>query len=150
VSDTGELRRNWEQGIYTINTPRTQAAMGWIGGQQISLADVEISSNTKNATVAVQSLDDKSIRMSRSLMISLCARSFPSVGNRMPFHSEPVLGELILHAPEGLRLYGAKKIADLKNPSAPQQEAMPAVFKDGAYHILLDEQKFGHWLYLRD
>jgi hypothetical protein len=46
ASDTGELRRNWEQGVYTIDTPKTQAAMGWIRGQQISLADVEISSTT--------------------------------------------------------------------------------------------------------
>ena len=28
VSDTGELRRNWEQGVYSIDTPRSQAAMG--------------------------------------------------------------------------------------------------------------------------
>jgi hypothetical protein len=25
----------------------------------------------------------------------------------------------------------------------------PALFKDGAYHILLDEQKSEHWLYLQ-
>jgi hypothetical protein len=149
VSDTGELRRNWEQGVYTINTPKTQAAMGWIGGQRISLADVEIASDTKNATVAVQSLDDESIRTSRSLMISLCARSFPSVGNRMPFHSEPVLGELIVHAPEGLRLYSTKRTADTKNAPVLPQEAIPTLFKDGAYHISLDAQKSGHWLYLR-
>jgi hypothetical protein len=149
VSDTRELRRNWEQGVYTINTAKTQAAMGWIGGKRISLADVEISANSKNATVAVQSLDNKSIRMSRSLMISLCARSVPTVGNRLPFHSEPVSGELIVHAPEGLRLYGTNKIADLKNAPTVQEQAIPASFKDGAYHILLDEQKTEHWLYLR-
>jgi hypothetical protein len=28
VSDTGELRRNWRHGTYTIDTPRTQAATG--------------------------------------------------------------------------------------------------------------------------
>ena len=42
-----------------IDTPRTQAAMGWIGGKQIKLADVEIAATTRNATVAVQSLDDQ-------------------------------------------------------------------------------------------
>jgi Cellulase (glycosyl hydrolase family 5) len=149
ASDTGELRRNWEQGVYTINTPKSQAAMGWIGGRRISLADVEISFNTRNATIAVQSLDDKNIRTSRSLMISLCAPSVPSAGNRLPFHSEPVSGELIVHAPEGLQLYSTNKTADLKNAPAPQQEAIPAPFKDGAYHILLDGQRSGHWLYLR-
>jgi hypothetical protein len=149
TSDTGELRRNWEQGVYTINTPKTQAAMGWIGGQRVSLADVEIYLNTKNATVAVQSLDNKNIRISRSLMISLCAPSVPSAGNRLPFHSEPVSGELIVHAPEGLQLYSTKKTAEMKNASTPQQEAIPAPFKEGAYHILLDGQTSAHWLYLR-
>ena len=67
----------------------------------------------------------------------------------MPFHSEPVSGELIVHAPEGLRLYSTKKTADLKNAPTVQQEAIPTSFKDGAYHILLDEQKTEHWLYLR-
>ena len=33
ISDTGELRRDWGQGTYTIDTPRSQAAMGWIGGK---------------------------------------------------------------------------------------------------------------------
>ena len=42
VSDTGELQRNWDEGTYTINTPHTQAAMGWIGGKEINLNDVEI------------------------------------------------------------------------------------------------------------
>ena len=149
ASDTGELRRNWEQGVYTINTPKTQAAMGWIGGKRIRLADVEIASNTRNAVVAVQSLDDKNIPLSRSLMISLCARSVPGPGNQVPFHSEPVSGELILYAPEGLKLYITKGPAGMKDASSLQPEAIPALFKDGAYHIVLDEHKSGHWLYLR-
>ncbi len=65
TSDTGELVRDWEHGTYTIDTPRTQAAMGWIGGRAIALKDVEIAAETRNATVAVQSLDDKPISASR-------------------------------------------------------------------------------------
>ena len=32
-SDTGELMRDWEKGIHTIDSPRTQAVSGWIGGK---------------------------------------------------------------------------------------------------------------------
>lgn len=31
VSDTGKLRRNWVEGIYTIDKPRSQTATGRIG-----------------------------------------------------------------------------------------------------------------------
>ncbi|NJL50778.1 MAG: cellulase family glycosylhydrolase, partial [Blastochloris sp.] len=68
VSDTGQLRRNWAEGVSTIDTPRSQAAMGWIGGRRIALADVEIEVSTRNATVAVQSLTDTPIAASRALM----------------------------------------------------------------------------------
>ena len=38
-SDTGELTRDWEQGIQTIDTPRTQAVSGWIGGKTLKTRD---------------------------------------------------------------------------------------------------------------
>ncbi len=150
VSDTGELRRNWDQGIYTINTPRTQAAMGWIGGKRIGLADVEIAADTRNATIAVQSLDGETIRASRSLMISLGARAVPDAGNQMPFHMEPISGKLIIHAPEGLQLYRARKAAEVKDASSAfEDKALPASFKDGGYHISLEKLTNGYSLYLR-
>ena len=102
MSDRGELRRNWKDGIYTINTPRTQAAIGWIGGKQISLANVDIAATTRNATVAVQSLDGKNIDESRAILISLGARSVPRSENQLPFYSEPVIGRVAIRANEGL------------------------------------------------
>src|SRR5262249_3138274 len=81
VSDTGELRRNWEQGIFTINTPRSEAAMGQIGGKSISPAHVEIAVSTPSATVTVQSMDEKSIGEASAILISMGARSAPKVMN---------------------------------------------------------------------
>ena len=86
ISDTGEISRNWSKGIYTINTPRTQAAMGWIGNELIDLPDVIIYIRTRNASVAVQSLDGAPIKTSSSLMISLSAQALPT-GNALPFRS---------------------------------------------------------------
>ncbi len=104
VSDTGELRRDWQQGIYMVNTPRTQAAMGWIGARKITLADVELDITTPNATVAVQSLDDNPISKAHSLMISLGARSVPEADQRA-YRSEPVVGNLAIRAPAGMKFY---------------------------------------------
>ena len=152
VSDTSELRRNWEEGIYTVNTPRTQAATGWLGGRQITLADVEISLETRNATVAVQSLDGRSIQTSRSLMISVGAQAAPEAGNRMPFHMEPVRGGLTIRGSEGLRLYRTttKKVAPQGTSAAAEEEPLPAPMRDGRYAISLEDVAPGHALYLRE
>jgi len=142
VSDTGELRRNWEQGTFTISTPRTQAAMGWIGGRRYSLPDVEIAATTRNATVAVQSLDGRPIRDSTQILISLGARSVPESHNRLPFHSEPVEGELSVKAPKGLRLYRSAA-------RGGEMRELPASYRDGRYLIALDKSLRSYWLFLK-
>ncbi len=142
VSDTGELRRNWDKGTYTIDTPRTQAAMGWIGGKAIKLADVEISSTTRNATVAVQSLDDHPISKSGAIMISLGARSVPKAANQLPFYSEPVIGRLTIRAPKGLKL-------TTRSGPAKEEREIPATYEAGRYRIQLDRNLGSYWLMLK-
>jgi len=142
VSDTGELRRNWEQGIYAIDAPRTQAAMGWIGGKKISLADVDIAAITRNATVAVQSLDENPISKSGAILISLGARAVPKSTKQLPFYSEPVEGRLTIRAPKGLKLYS-------ENRPAAMRRDIPAPYKDGRYLIDLDRSLGTNWLVLK-
>lgn len=141
VSDTGEIEHNWDQGTYTINTPRTQAAMGWIGDKAISLNDVEIAVTTRNATVAVQSLSDKAISESRAIMISLGSRSLPTSAKKMYFHSEPVTGRLTIRAGGGLKLYKRRGIGK-------EELEIPVEYKNGQYKIILD-QIGTHWLELK-
>jgi hypothetical protein len=136
VSDTGELRRSWDEGIYTIDTPRTQAAMGWIGGRRLALADVEIAATTRNATVAVQSLDDAPIAKAKAILVSLGARAVPRSARELPYYSEPVQGELAIRAPKGLKLYHGNK-------------ALPALYVDGAYRVRLERELGTRWLILR-
>jgi len=140
LSDTGEIRRNWAKGIYTINTPRTQAAMGWIGNEPIILPDVKFDIRTLNASVAVQSLDGAPIKLSSSLMISLGARAIPS-GDKLPFRSEPVVGQLTIQARKGLRLF--------KRPSSHKEEEIPFDYTNGKYVINLEYLLGTSWLYLK-
>jgi hypothetical protein len=155
VSDTGELRRNWELGIFMIDTPRTQAAMGRVGGQTLRLADVEIALDTPDATAAVQSLDGEPIAQSRSILISLGARSEPAAGNRLPFYTEPVQGRLTVRAPAGLRLFVPGIDGRLRMESATPsrkanvgRRAIEARYVEGRYHIRLDQTSATHWLTL--
>lgn len=142
VSDNGELKRNWEQGIYTINTSRTQAAMGWIGGRRIELADVRIEASTPNATVCIQSLDGRPIGKSGSILVSLGARSVPTRAKQLPFRSEPVLGQIDIQAPRGLKLYPAGQ--DLK-----ARRTLSAPYRNGRYTITLQREPGNHWLVLK-
>ncbi len=141
VSDTGELTRNWQQGTYTIDTPRTQATMGWIGGKTISLSDVEIEITTRNATVAVQSLDNNPIKTATVLLISLGARSIPDT-NYTAFRSEPVVGHLTIRAKQGLKFY--RRDGDIQI-----ETKIPAAYANGRYRIELEPDLGTYWLFMR-
>lgn len=141
-SDTGELRRDWELGIQTIDTPRTQAAAGWIGGQVLRLRDVTLRVETKKAAVAVTSLDDRPIATSRRILISAMARVAASPGSVTPFLSEPVAGSITIGVPEGLALVSLGNDGrELPEPSPRRSE--------GAVTIRLPSTRGTHWLLLK-
>jgi hypothetical protein len=142
ISDTGELRRNWDEGIFTINSSRTQAAEGWVGGKNIGLNDVDLALTTRNASVAVQSLDDKPINQSATILISLGARSVPKTGGQLPFYSEPVEGQLIIRAREGLKLYKRTKTGE-------QMQQITANYSNGRYSVQLSPTLDTYWLFLK-
>lgn len=141
TTDTGELKRNWQKGIYTINTPRTQAATGWIGGESISLADIQVQVQTPNASVVVQSLGDTAIDQSQDLLISLGTRAIPRDGKKTPFYVEPLEGTLSIRAPQGLTLFTHGILAQMKE--------VPATYQDGRYTIKFDGVQMSNWLFLK-
>jgi hypothetical protein len=141
LSDSRELRRNWDQGTFTIDTPRTQAAMGWIGGQTIVLPDVQIAVTTRNAVVAVQSLDGNPISQSHNIMISVGARSTLAAGNSMPYYSEPVEGRILVSAAPGLHL----QVWNAKNQ---KMRRIGAPYQNGRYVVALDPSLASSWLML--
>ncbi len=101
LSDTGELYRNWEAGYHTINTEKTQAAVGNIGGRTILLQEVEIYISTPQAAIVVTSLDGQPIRASRRILITTVAQAI-APDEKLPFRSEPIIGTLKIHAQSGL------------------------------------------------
>jgi len=137
-SDTGELRRNWQQGIQTINTPKSQVASGWIGGNKIKLNDVTFNITTKKAVVAIQSLENKEINKSHKIFITLMAQSKPTQGKELPFLSEPVTGTLDISAPQGLKFYPINKLGRFENP-------IKLPYNAGRYKLLLKSASNFHW-----
>lgn len=77
ASDTGELL--WEAagkrtGRLTINTPRTQAAVGWLGGQALRTADAQFRLTTPFCAVSLTALDGRPLSRSRKILLVAAAR----------------------------------------------------------------------------
>lgn len=91
VSDTGQLRRDWSRGFGTLDSPRSQAAYGWIGGQRIALQDIELDIDTPNATVVVSATDGKPIAESEDLLLTVTSE-VETTGGRPPLRARAVTG----------------------------------------------------------
>lgn len=139
-SDTNEIIRNWNKGNIYINTPRTQAVAGWIGGEKFKLDDVEISASTPNGTIVVQSAENVPINKSRKILISLAGRSVTEREGKMPFLSEQINGTILIKAPKGLKLF--------KNDGHHQKEVIPTTYENGQYSIILNGSQNTYWMTL--
>lgn len=106
ASDTGEIRRDFVRGLFTVDTARTQLAAGNLAGGPIRLSTIALQSDLPMAAVAVQSLDGRPISRSQRIMISLSARAAPVSEQDPAFAVEPMTGELRLTAPPELELTG--------------------------------------------
>ncbi len=78
ASDTGELV--WEvgekgTGRLSIDTPRVQAAVGWIGGKTLSTADAEFRLKTPFGAVSLVALDEQPLATSTKILLVAAARS---------------------------------------------------------------------------
>lgn len=139
TSGTGELRRNWSKGIYTIETANTQAVLGRVGGERIRLSHVQFDIGTRSASIAVQSMDGAPVNQSSRLMISLGTQAFPG-DKGSSYRVEPVLGRLTISARKGLKLRcGA---ADKNSIS------IPPAYHNGKYEISLDGACHGPWMFM--
>ncbi len=142
-SDTGELARNWVEGCQAIDTDRTQAVHGWIGGRTVGLRHVTFQIATPKAAVAVTSLDSKPIAESKRILITAIARVVASPGGTIPLRSEPVRGTLGIAAPEDLRLIPLAG-------DGTQLAALPAKYVDGKYTVNLPAERGTHWFLLTE
>lgn len=139
-SDTGELHRDWKEGIYTVNSDKSMVISGWIGGKTIRMGKTSFNIKTPHAVVAVQSMDNEPITASNNILISLSARSIPQKHNKLPFYSEPVRGTIKISAPKGLKLF--------KLDSHDVPTILHVDYVNNAYIIHLDSTLKTYWLRL--
>ena len=75
TSDTGELTRDWKKGLFIVNTPKSQGAVGWFKENgRINLQDYSFTSSNSKAALILSSLDNQPIKSSKKILISAVGR----------------------------------------------------------------------------
>ncbi len=72
TSATGELKLDWGNGLFTINTPCAQASVGFLAkAGAVHLADVAIDGKNEYGSVMVVSLDGKPLQTSAKILVQV-------------------------------------------------------------------------------
>jgi hypothetical protein len=70
TSSTGEIQWDYGRGILTVNSPKSQAATGFLGkAGAIKFRDVTIESRNEYGTIHVISLDDQPLAISKKILV---------------------------------------------------------------------------------
>lgn len=149
-ADTGEIARDWVLGVQTIDTPRSQAAHGWLGGHPIELADVRIDVTTPKAAVAFTALDDAPIASSQRVLVTVVGRSHPGRGPTLPYRAEPIAGSIAIRSKHALELVPLSGRA--RATAKPNRDGLVATKpkKDGEWQVFEIPRKLStHWFELR-
>jgi len=144
-SDTGEIKRNWQQGIMTVNTPKSQLAVGRIGRKQIDLDDVIIKSATSNAAIIFTSLDNRPINESESILVSAVAEVAKIKAKwKSSYISEPVVADLELSS-----IYDELYLIPMRIDGSEGAPRKIIKNNNGMYSFTISENDRTHWYIIR-
>jgi len=146
-SDTGEIVRDWVAGVQTIDTARSQAAIGWIGGRRIELSSTRVEVDTPKAAVVFTALDDRPIATSQNILVTLVGRAEPGPGPALPYRSEPIGGRIAIASKAG-----ALELVPLSGRSRgkPGERVGSKSTTDGDWQVFeIPKRVVTHWYLLR-
>jgi len=147
ASDTGELVLDAVRERFTIDTPRTKAAVGSLGqAGDIDLGGVTVRCRTPFAAVMVTSMDGKPVEQARRLLVTAVARaentgqafcrnktSVPQRG-RAPVLVEPVDADVAIRTAGAATVYPLDETGKRRRPLA-------ATFAGGALRLALEDAR---------
>lgn len=143
VSDTGQLRREPAAGVGTLDTPKTQAAYGWIGGRTIALSSVTLDIDTPKATVVVSALDGRPIPESRDLLVSVAAQ-VDSTDGKPPLRAQAVGGRLRVRSEHGELVLHPVTTGSRTAAAHPDMQPRPGT-REGDWHAFVLPPLPTHW-----
>jgi hypothetical protein len=147
TSDTGQLALDHGRGVFTVNAPRTKAAVGFLGeAGPMDVGAVTIECATPFAAVVVTSLDGLPLGESKRMLVTAVARaentgqaftdnkrSVPQRG-RLPVIAEPVRCKLAIPVPGSAIVYPLDE-------TGKRRGRLAASTASGAVHVSLEEAK---------
>lgn len=107
VSDTEEIRRDPERGIFSIETDRSLVIAGQLGQAPHQIGALRVALDQPLAGVALQSLDGKPIAQSQDLLVTIMGPSTPAKRRSGPFFVERATGEIAFSANPNLAAQGS-------------------------------------------
>ncbi|MFV1983694.1 MAG: hypothetical protein ACC657_09170 [Thiohalomonadales bacterium] len=141
VSDTGEIKRNWRDGIMTINTAKSQLVMGRIGGRVIKLKDITVVAETPEAVIIFSSLDQEVIRASKRILVTAVAKVAKIRIKRKSYYiSEPVKAKITFPS-----IYKGVRLVALLPDGREGNSQVLKRNNEGEYSFVISEKDKTHW-----
>ena len=107
VSDTGQIGRDPEAGLFWVDTDRSVVIAGALAGEPREVGGLRVALDRPLAGVALQSLDGAPIAQSDDLLVTIMGPSSPVTSGRPPFMVERATGEITFDAKPGLVAEGS-------------------------------------------
>jgi len=149
TSTTGELKADWDQGYFRIDTPRTQGFTGFSKGHPQSFSNLQVTLDNDYGMVVASSLDTKPIAETSKLLISAVGNAVNKgmelepggdrvrVIGEMPVLVEPMVGTVSL---KGLTGNLAKAEVWALNPSGTRTTKVPSQGGQGTLSFKISGQ----------
>ncbi|MFW5830248.1 MAG: hypothetical protein ACOCXA_08300, partial [Planctomycetota bacterium] len=72
TSATDEIVLDWDDGLFTLDTPRSQAVAGWLAdADSVTLSDVTITCTNEHATIVVTALDGQPLARAQQVLVQM-------------------------------------------------------------------------------
>jgi len=158
VSDTGELTwaRREKKGLVRIETDRTQALIGFVGGKRRMLKGLAVEVAPEFCAIVLTSLDGRPLAESERMLLTAGARTAATAmkwdekrhtltnWGRLPMRIEPVKGAITLR---GRSAHAPLDLVALDGVAAPLGKPQPAAQTPAGSRFPLDQPTV--WYLLR-
>ncbi len=128
TSQTGELVTDLKNGIFQMNTDKSQAVCGFIGGQKMSLNQADVTVDNEFATVILTALSNSNLADSEKLLLTMVGDSVNhgqllsedgttlKKSGKYPIMTEQITGEIEIKLSGNYVVYPLTSSGERKEP----------------------------------